>query len=89
MVTMVVLSSMGINIGRLLAGAGVVGLAIGFGAQRLVQDVFSGIFFLIDDAFRIGEYVEAVGMKGTVENISIRSMPFTPASSPRPADPFP
>jgi len=74
MVTMVVLSAMGINIGPLLAGAGVVGLAIGFGAQRLVQDVFSGFFFLIDDAFRIGEYVEAGGMKGTVESISIRSM---------------
>jgi len=74
MVTMIVLSSLGVNIGPLLAGAGVVGIAIGFGAQKLVQDIFSGIFFLVDDAFRVGEYVEAAGMKGTVEYISIRSM---------------
>lgn len=71
---MVVLSSMGINIGPLLAGAGVVGIAIGFGAQTLVKDIFSGIFFLIDDAFRIGEYVEFENYRGEVEKISIRSM---------------
>ena len=71
---MVVLSSIGINIGPLLAGAGVVGIAIGFGAQTLVKDIFSGIFFLIDDAFRIGEYVEFENYRGEVEKISIRSM---------------
>ncbi|MFT5110770.1 MAG: small-conductance mechanosensitive channel [Parasphingorhabdus sp.] len=69
-----VLSSMGINIAPLLAGAGVVGLAVGFGAQKLVQDVISGIFFLVDDAFRTGEYIETAGMRGTVEKISIRSI---------------
>jgi len=74
MVTMIVLSSIGVNIGPLLAGAGVVGLAIGFGAQTLVRDIFSGIFFLIDDAFRIGDYVEAGSLKGMVEHISIRSL---------------
>ena len=74
MVTMVSLSALGVNIGPLIAGAGVVGIAIGFGAQKLVQDVVSGIFFLIDDAFRVGEYIEAGGMKGTVEKISIRSL---------------
>lgn len=57
-----------------MAGAGIAGLAIGFGAQKLVTDVASGIFFLIDDAFRAGEYVEVEGTLGTVENISIRSM---------------
>ena len=69
-----VLHSLGIAIGPLLAGAGVVGIAIGFGAQKLVQDVISGIFFLIDDAFRKGEYIELEGLKGTVEKISLRSM---------------
>jgi small-conductance mechanosensitive channel len=56
------------------AGASIVGLAIGFGSQKLVQDIVAGIFFLIDDAFRVGEYIEAGGMKGAVESISIRSM---------------
>jgi small-conductance mechanosensitive channel len=74
MVAMIGLSALGVNIGPLLAGAGVVGIAIGFGAQKLVQDVFSGIFFLIDDAFRMGEYVEVGNMRGTVEKISIRSL---------------
>ena len=50
------------------------GIAIGFGAQSLVKDVVSGIFFLIDDAFRIGEYVEIDSLRGTVEKISIRSL---------------
>lgn len=68
------LGNIGIDITPLLAGAGLLGLAIGFGAQKLVSDVVSGIFFLIDDAFRIGEYVEVDGTAGTVEKISIRSM---------------
>ena len=65
---------MGVKIGPLLAGAGVIGIAVGFGAQKLVQDIISGIFFLVDDAFRMGEYVEVGGMRGTIEKISIRSM---------------
>ncbi|MCB2054514.1 MAG: mechanosensitive ion channel family protein [Geminicoccaceae bacterium] len=69
-----VLGEFGVNILPLLAGAGVVGLAIGFGAQTLVKDIVSGIFFLIDDAFRKGEYVDVGEVKGTVEKISIRSM---------------
>lgn len=69
-----VLTSFGVNIGPLLAGAGVVGVAIGFGAQALVRDVVSGIFFLIDDAFRIGEYIEVDNLRGTVESMSIRSL---------------
>ncbi len=68
------LSALGIDTTPLLAGAGILGLAIGFGAQKLVTDVVSGIFFLIDDAFRVGEYVEVGGTMGTVEKISIRSM---------------
>lgn len=66
--------SLGIDITPLLAGAGILGLAIGFGAQKLVTDVVSGVFFLVDDAFRVGEYVEVDGTMGTVEKISIRSM---------------
>jgi len=58
----------------LFAGAGIVGVAIGFGAQTLVRDILSGAFFLVDDAFRKGEYIDLGDVKGTVENISIRSM---------------
>ena len=70
---MIVLSRLGFNIGPIFAGAGVVGIAVGFGAQTLIRDIFSGAFFLLDDAFRNGEYVEVDGIKGTVERISIRS----------------
>lgn len=72
--SLVTLSSMGVDIAPLIAGAGVFGLAIGFGAQTLVKDIISGVFFLIDDAFRVGDYVEAGAAKGTVEQISLRSM---------------
>lgn len=74
MTVLFALSEMSIDITPLLAGAGVVGLAVGFGAQRLVADVVSGVFFLIDDAFRSGEYVDIEGTVGTVESISLRSM---------------
>ena len=69
-----VLATLGVNIAPLLAGAGVVGLAIGFGSQTLVKDIIAGIFFLVDDAFRVGDYVEAGSAKGTVEQISLRSL---------------
>ncbi len=72
-VVMILLSSLGVDIGPLLAGAGVVGLAVGFGAQTLVRDVVSGLFFLLDDAFRKGEYVDIGSVKGTVEAIHVRS----------------
>jgi len=68
------LSQLGVNITPLLAGAGVVGLAVGFGAQTLVRDVVSGIFFLMDDAFRLGEFIDTGGTQGTIEKISIRSL---------------
>jgi small-conductance mechanosensitive channel len=74
LVSLIVLSSIGVNIGPLIAGAGVVGLAIGFGAQALVRDIIAGVFFLIDDSFRIGDYVESTGVKGMVEQISLRSI---------------
>lgn len=72
--TLLAVGSLGIDITPLLAGAGILGLAIGFGAQKLVTDIVSGVFFLIDDAFRVGEYVDVGGTMGTVEKISIRSM---------------
>ncbi|CAK9070575.1 Small-conductance mechanosensitive channel, partial [Durusdinium trenchii] len=68
------LSQLGINITPLLAGAGVIGLAIGFGAQTLVQDVVSGVFVLMDDAFRLGEFIDTGGTQGSIEKISIRSL---------------
>jgi small-conductance mechanosensitive channel len=71
---MIALSAVGIDIGPLLAGAGVVGLAIGFGAQTLVKDIISGMFFLLDDAFRVGEYIISGSYKGTVESFSLRSI---------------
>ncbi len=71
---MTALTAMGVNIGPLLAGAGVVGLAVGFGAQTMVKDVISGALYLYEDAFRVGEYIVAGPGKGVVENISLRSV---------------
>jgi moderate conductance mechanosensitive channel len=72
-VLLIVLMELGVNVGPLFAGAGIVGVAIGFGSQALVRDVFAGAFFLFDDAFRKGEYLDVGGVKGTVEKISVRS----------------
>ena len=67
--------ALGIEITPLLAGAGVIGLALGFGAQALVRDVIAGIFFLAEDAFRVGEYIESgTTIKGTVERITLRTV---------------
>jgi small-conductance mechanosensitive channel len=87
-VMMIVLSEMGIDIGPMIAGAGIVGLAIGFGAQTLVKDIISGVFFLVDDAFRVGDFVETAGMKGSVERISLRSMRLRNARGPIITIPF-
>ncbi|OWJ68367.1 mechanosensitive ion channel family protein [Inquilinus limosus] len=74
MAGLIALAALGVEIGPLVAGAGVVGLAVGFGAQTLVKDVISGMFFLFDDAFRIGEYIESGSIRGTVEGFSLRSL---------------
>ena len=71
---MLILSGLGVNIGPLLAGAGIVGLAIGFGAQTLVRDIITGVFLILDDAFRVGEYIQSGNYKGTVESIGLRSV---------------
>ncbi|MFO0990980.1 MAG: mechanosensitive ion channel family protein [Hyphomicrobiales bacterium] len=68
------LSELGVEVAPLIAGAGVAGVAIGFGAQTLVKDIISGIFYLVDDAFRVGEYIESGSYKGTVESFSLRSV---------------
>ncbi|QJB56846.1 mechanosensitive ion channel domain-containing protein [Pseudodesulfovibrio sp. zrk46] len=70
---LIILSSMGVDIGPLIAGASVFGIAIGFGAQTLVKDIISGIFFLMDDAFRVGDYIIVGSARGQVEAISVRS----------------
>ncbi|MEM8692753.1 MAG: mechanosensitive ion channel domain-containing protein [Pseudomonadota bacterium] len=72
-IALITLMELGVNVGPLFAGAGIVGVAIGFGSQSLVRDIFSGAFFLFDDAFRKGEYIDTGGVKGTVERISVRS----------------
>lgn len=71
---LMILSSVGIQIGPLIAGAGVVGVAVGFGAQTIVKDVISGVFYLLDDAFRVGEYITSGKYMGTVESFSLRSI---------------
>ena len=67
-----ILSLLGINLGPLLASAGIVGLAIGFGAQTLVHDVINGFFILMEDHFDIGDGIRTAGVKGTVEQMSLR-----------------
>jgi small-conductance mechanosensitive channel len=85
---LMVLDALGIQIGPLLAGAGVVGIAIGFGAQTLVKDIISGVFYLLDDAFRVGEYIQAGSHKGTVESFSLRSVKLRHHRGPITTVPF-
>jgi len=86
--TMMALSQLGVPITPLFAGAGVVGIAVGFGAQSLIKDMFSGMFYLIDDAFRAGEYIDIGIAKGTVEKISIRSFQLRHQNGPLNTVPF-
>ena len=74
MATLSVLAALGVDILPLLAGAGVVGVAVGFGSQTLVRDIVSGAFFLMDDAFRLGEYIEVGQAKGRIEKIAVRAL---------------
>lgn len=71
---LLVLSALGVDITPLLAGAGVIGLAISFGSQALIRDIVSGVFFMAEDAFRVGEYIDTGKLKGTVEKIGMRSV---------------
>jgi small-conductance mechanosensitive channel len=72
-IVLILAINLGANVAPLFAGAGIVGLAVGFGSQALVRDILSGVFFLMDDAFRKGEYIDVGNVKGTVEKISLRS----------------
>jgi len=72
MAALMVLSEVGVQIGPVLAAAGVVGVAVGFGAQHLVQDVISGFFILLDDEIRVGDVVEIAGKGGLVERLNLR-----------------
>src|SRR5690554_2451269 len=74
MTVLVVLSQIGIDIGPLIAGAGVAGLAIGFGAQKLVQDVITGVFIQLENGLNQNDVVEVAGLFGTVEKVTIRSV---------------
>ena len=73
-VSLIALSELGIHIGPLLAGAGIIGLAVGFGAQKLVQDVITGVFILLEDSVAVGDVVTVAGIGGLVEDLSIRSI---------------
>ncbi len=69
---MLVLSQVGISIAPILGAAGVVGIAVGFGAQSLVKDVFAGFFLLVENQIRVGDVVEIAGKSGVVEQLSLR-----------------
>ncbi|WP_159349434.1 mechanosensitive ion channel domain-containing protein [Roseomonas harenae] len=68
------LSQLGVNIAPLLAGAGILGVAVGFGSQKLVQDVITGIFLLLENTMQVGDWVTVSGLSGSVENLSIRTI---------------
>jgi len=71
---MMILGKLNINIGPILAAAGVVGIAVGFGAQRLVEDIISGFIILIEDQIRVGDVVEVAGKSGLVEKIDLKAV---------------
>ena len=73
-VALTALSEIGVNVAPLLAGAGIVGIAIGFGSQKLVQDVITGLFLLLENVVQVGDMVTVSGLSGTVENLSIRTI---------------
>ena len=68
------LSEIGVNVAPLLAGAGIVGIAIGFGSQKLVQDLITGLFLLLENTVQVGDDVTVSGLSGKVENVSVRTI---------------
>lgn len=72
-VIVMVLETLGVPVATLIAGAGVAGLAIGFGAQSLVKDIISGFFIIFEDQFSVGDYITIDGLEGTVEEIGFRT----------------
>ena len=73
-VALTALSEVGVNVAPLLAGAGIVGIAVGFGSQKLVQDLITGLFLLLENVVQVGDVVTVSGLTGTVENVSIRTI---------------
>jgi small-conductance mechanosensitive channel len=73
-VALTALSEIGVNVAPLLAGAGILGIAIGFGSQKLVQDVITGLFLLLENTVQVGDFVTVSGLSGVVENVSIRTI---------------
>lgn len=71
-VFLMILSEFGINIAPLIAGAGVIGLALGFGGQYLVRDIITGLFIILENQYRVGDVIEISGIAGKVEDISLR-----------------
>jgi len=71
---MAVLAELGVEIGPLIAGAGIFGIALGFGSQRLVKYIISCLFYMLDDTFRVRGYIQSKDYKGTVEGFSLRSV---------------
>ena len=71
---LMILSEVGVNIAPLLAGAGILGVAIGFGSQKLVQDLITGIFLLLENALQVGDWVNIAGVSGRVEGLSVRTV---------------
>ncbi len=69
---LVILSLVGLNIGPILAGAGIAGVALGLGAQHLVRDILSGIIILVEDQFTVGDVISIAGLSGTVDSINLR-----------------
>lgn len=88
MVSLIVLSELGVNIAPLLAGAGVVGVAVGFGSQTLVKDVITGAFILFEDTMAVGDTVKLNGTTGTVETMSIRAIRLRDAAGALHSIPF-
>src|SRR6201999_2198332 len=86
--TLLVLSQLGVNITPLIAGFSVLGLAVSFGSQSLVRDIVSGIFFLAEDSFRVGEYIDGSKVKGTVEGFSVRALRLRHQNGPLHIVPF-
>jgi moderate conductance mechanosensitive channel len=72
MAGMIVLSKLGVNVAPILASAGIVGLAVGFGAQSLVKDIISGFFILVEDQYGVGDVIELGAQSGTVEKMNLR-----------------
>ena len=73
-VTLTTLSTLGVDVTPVLAAAGVIGIAIGFGSQKLVQDIINGLFILFQDTIAVGEVVDVAGHSGVVEHISVRTI---------------